>query len=147
MLISSGGLCLLPYYLSSITLQLRRVCERKRERALHGGYGVRCWVHSPDVCPCRECVCMCVCCVRSIVLSIWNMRRSSSSRAMSPQKTAASKKNNSQLSSLWADKTISTQSSLKLEFLTKLKFVLVKHLHTFPQSLTIQWWVALHIVA
>lgn len=49
-------------------------------------------VHSPEVWPCRECVCMCVCWVRSIVLSIWNIRRSSSSRAMSPQKTAVVEK-------------------------------------------------------
>lgn len=66
--------------------------EETWERALHDDYRVRvrCWVHLPDVCPCRECVCMCVCCVRSIVLSIWNMRRSSSSKAMSPQNTAGS---------------------------------------------------------
>lgn len=48
-------------------------------------------VYSPEVWPCRECECMCECWVRSIVLSIWNIRRSSSSRAMSPQKTAAEK--------------------------------------------------------
>lgn len=61
-------------------------------RAIHDDYWVRvrCPVYLPDVCPCRECVCMCVCCVRSIVLSIWNMRRSSSSRAMSPQNAAGS---------------------------------------------------------
>lgn len=66
-----------------------RVSEETWERALHDGYWARECVHSPDVCPCRECVCMCVCRVRSIVLSIWNMPRSSSSRAMSPQNTAA----------------------------------------------------------
>lgn len=67
-----------------------------RERGLHDDYWVRvrCWVHLPDVCPCRECVCMCVCCERSIVLSIWNMRRSSSSKAMSPQNAAGSKGRN-----------------------------------------------------
>lgn len=56
-------------------------------------------VHSPDVCPCRECVRMCVCCVRSIVLSIWNIRRSSSSKAMSPQKTAGKREKSSSTSS------------------------------------------------
>lgn len=51
-------------------------------------------VHSPDVCPCRECVFVCVCCVRSMVRSIWNMRRSSSSKAMSPQNAAGRSEKN-----------------------------------------------------
>lgn len=64
-------------------------------------------VHSPDVCPCRECVRMCVCCVRSIVLSIWNIRRSSSSKAMSPQKTAGKREKLSSSSSSSSAPTVS----------------------------------------
>lgn len=92
MLISSGAPPLpSTSFLSELLYSAarERVSEETWERALHDGYWARECVHSPDVCPCRDCVCMCVCRVRSIVLSIWNMPRSSSSRAMSPQNTAA----------------------------------------------------------
>lgn len=46
------------------------------------------WCVLPDVCPCLPCDC----CESSIVPSIWNIFKSSSSKAISPQNTAGKKK-------------------------------------------------------
>lgn len=85
-LITSGRRCPLPSRPNRYSLQpLDNTFWRgNREDALTAERDV----HSPDVWPCRGRECVCARCVRSIVLSIWNMRRSSSSKAMSPQNTA-----------------------------------------------------------
>lgn len=86
MLITSGRGRPLPSRPNCYSLQPldNTFCRGKREAALTAERDA----HSPEVWPCWGRECVCARCVRSIVLSIWNMRRSSSSKAMSPQNTA-----------------------------------------------------------